>query len=134
MAASFVRQVNGRASASEVEAAENMPESSKSNPGEAQANPRKLETIDGQITEVICSHAPEVILTLSGAGSQTLLHAEDISKVEQLVNGAATAKPLACAQWKDRWAKVRFAAVSGGAGQGELQSVDFQPDDTPSKR
>ncbi|MBO0911929.1 MAG: tetratricopeptide repeat protein [Acidobacteria bacterium] len=132
LASSFGREVNRQASGSPVESAPNQQASLKSSSGEAKADNGKLETmtIDGQIQELNCSHAPEVMLTLRGTGSETLLHAEDISKVEQLVNGAAQATGLACAQWKDRRVKVRFAAPSGRTGQGELQAVDFEGGDT----
>jgi tetratricopeptide (TPR) repeat protein len=85
----------------------------------------KLVSLEGQITELICGHAPEVMFTLNGVDSQPLLHVKDISKIEVHVQSAVPDKPFTCAQWKGRNAVVAFNETSD-TNHGEVQSINFK--------
>jgi hypothetical protein len=86
----------------------------------------KVVHAEGQITELLCGHPPEVILTLTTGGNSLLLHVADIGKIT-IQEGAAgsDAAKSPCAKWKDRQAKVDYRAVSSGMASGEIQDISL---------
>lgn len=128
MAANFAKRVASGASAAGVGGGDVEFVVAGPAPTE-EAKPARVSIMtEGQITELICSKAPEVLLTLTTAadGKQLLLHATDIGSVKILIGelvSSATAVP--CAQWKDRKAKVTFEPTPGAGAQGEIRSVAF---------
>ena len=88
--------------------------------------PVKVVHAEGQITELLCGHPPEVILTLTTGANSLLLHVADIGKIsiqEGPAGSDATTSP--CAKWKDRQAKVDYRAVSSGMASGEIQNISL---------
>lgn len=82
---------------------------------------------EGQITELLCGHPPEVILTLATDATSLLLHVEDITKIS-IQDGAkaSDATQIPCTKWKDRRAKVEYQAKSSGMTKGEVQAISLQ--------
>ena len=73
---------------------------------------------EGQITELVCGHPPEVILTLTTEAGSLLLHAADITKISiQDGDKASDAMQVPCAKWRDRRAKVAYQAAASGMGK-----------------
>jgi len=92
----------------------------------ASDTPAKVVHAEGQITELLCGHPPEVILTLTTGANSLLLHVADIGKIsiqEGPAGSDATTSP--CAKWKDRQAKVDYRAVSSGMASGEIQNISL---------
>ena len=82
---------------------------------------------EGQITELLCGHPPEVLLTLTTATSSLVLHVADISKISiQTAAAASDAAQIPCSKWKDRRAKVDYRAASSGVAAGEVQAISLQ--------
>jgi tetratricopeptide (TPR) repeat protein len=90
---------------------------------EAMGSPARIE---GQITELLCGHPPEVILTLTTDSSSLLLHVADIAKIS-IQDGAkaSDATQLPCSKWKDRRAKIDYQAKSGMT-KGEVQTISLE--------
>jgi tetratricopeptide (TPR) repeat protein len=68
--------------------------------------PAKVVHVEGQITELLCGHPPEVIFTLKTGGNSLLLHVADIGKIsiqDGTAGSDATKSP--CSKWKDRQAR-----------------------------
>lgn len=81
---------------------------------------------EGKITEILCGHPPEVLLTLTTAGESLLLHVADISKIAiQDGNKPSDAAQSPCAKWKDRPASMDYRPVSSGMAKGEIQSISL---------
>jgi tetratricopeptide (TPR) repeat protein len=130
-ATAFVRQITAEGKESgdktsvtaSVAAAEEAPADDSSEMGQRP----QTSSVDGQITELICGHPPEVLLTLSSAKEQMLLHVKDISKIEIHVKSATSGSDVpACVQWHDRKATVTFRETPDGPAHGEIQSIIFE--------
>jgi tetratricopeptide (TPR) repeat protein len=82
---------------------------------------------EGQITELLCGHPPEVLLTLTTDASSLLLHVADIAKIS-IQDGAkaSDATQLPCSKWKDRRAKVDYRALPSGMAKGEVESISLE--------
>jgi hypothetical protein len=82
---------------------------------------------EGQITELVCGHPPEVILTLTTEASSILLHASDITKIS-IQDGAkaSDATQLPCSKWRDRRAKVTYQAGPSGMTKGEIETISLE--------
>lgn len=126
-AVAFARQITakgeapGEKAAASAAAADEAAEERSEEKSQAQSS-----SVEGQITELICGHPPEVLLTLASAKEQTLLHARDITKIELRVKGAASdSGALPCAQWRDRKASVIFKVTPDGPAHGEIQKIAF---------
>jgi tetratricopeptide (TPR) repeat protein len=93
----------------------------------AAETPAKIVHAEGQITELLCGRPPEVILTLtSGGGNSLLLHIADIGKIS--IQDGATGSDAAkspCAKWKDRQAKLDYRAATSGMASGEIQNISL---------
>jgi len=92
----------------------------------AAETPAKIVHAEGQITELLCGHPPEVILTLTTGGNSLLLHVADVGKltIQEGAAGSDAAKSP-CAKWKDRQAKVDYRAASSGMAPGEIQNISL---------
>jgi len=92
----------------------------------AAETPAKVVHAEGQITELLCGHPPEVILTLTSGGNSLLLHVADIGKIsiqDGPTGSDSTKSP--CAKWKDRQAKLDYRAVPAGMASGEIQNISL---------
>ncbi|HXZ14286.1 MAG TPA: DUF1570 domain-containing protein [Candidatus Sulfotelmatobacter sp.] len=127
MATNFSKQVDFKASHPQ-EAAAKSTDTEASPPDASAGNPSDTSFhAEGQITELLCGHPPEVLLTLSTGTDSLLLHVADIAKVSIQNSGSASdAVQLPCAQWKDRRAKVDYRAGSSGAAKGEIQIISLE--------
>jgi len=125
MTTAFNRQIDYRVNHPQ-ESADTKASSTDAAGPEAAATetPAKVVHAEGKITELLCGHAPEIILTLTSGDTSLLLHVADIGKIS-IQDGAtqsdSTKSP--CAKWKDRPAKVDYRAVSAGMASGEIQSI-----------
>lgn len=82
---------------------------------------------EGQITELLCGHPPEVLFTLTAGADSLLLHVADIASIAIQDGGKeSNAKQLPCSQWKDRRAKVDYNVMSSGMAKGEVQAILFE--------
>jgi len=82
---------------------------------------------EGQISELLCGHPPEVILTLTTDGDSLLLHVADIAKITIQDGGKVSdATQLACSKWKDRRAKVDYRVLPTGMAKGEVESISLE--------
>jgi tetratricopeptide (TPR) repeat protein len=125
MTTAFARQIDYRVNHPQ-ESADAKASSTDSAGPEAPApeTPAKVVHAEGKITELLCGHPPEIILTLTSGDTSLLLHVADIGKIS-IYDGAtesdSTKSP--CAKWKDRPAKVDYRAVSAGMASGEIQNI-----------
>ena len=88
--------------------------------------PAKVVHAEGQITELLCGHPPEVLLTLTSGSNSLLLHVADIGKISiQDGAGGSDAAKSPCAKWKDRQAKVDYRATTSGMASGEIQNISL---------
>ena len=95
-------------------------------PATAVESQAKVQHAEGLITEVLCGHPPEVMLTLTVGGNTILLHAADIGKLSIQDRAAGSdAGKSPCAKWKDRQAKVDYRAAASGMASGELQNISL---------
>jgi len=82
---------------------------------------------EGNITELICGHPPEVVLTLATASDSLLLHIKDVTKVEILEGGEpGDASTQPCTSWKDRRVQVDFLPTPGGVTKGEIRRLSLE--------
>ncbi|HKV64587.1 MAG TPA: hypothetical protein VJO16_21960 [Candidatus Acidoferrum sp.] len=128
MATSFTKQIDYKV---------NHPqEAVTAKPGDTDSSARDAAATDltesqvhaeGQITELLCGHPPEVLLTLTMEGNSLLLHVADIARIT-IQDGAkaSDATLLPCAKWKDRRAKIDYRALSSGMAKGEVESISLQ--------
>jgi tetratricopeptide (TPR) repeat protein len=91
----------------------------------ATMNNAKITSLEGQITELICGHPPQVMLTITNPSSQVLLHVKDISAIKMELQGAELNSAFACPEWMNRKVKVTFSEM-GDANPGEIQSINFE--------
>ena len=128
MAARFNRQLEYKLKHPQEAASAEPAESDAAAPEAAASDPVRNPTqTEGQITELVCGHPPEVILTLTTEASSLLLHASDIAKIS-IQDGAKTsdATQLPCSKWRDRRAKVAYHAVPSGMTQGEIETISLE--------
>jgi len=131
MATAFQRQVDAKLNpgAAQIPAGDSADPMQSDAPSAAVAmaaapKPMKLE---GQITELLCGRAPEVLFSVTSGTQSTLLHVKDISKIEIKEGGAASSFTVApCLKWKDRKVAIVYEAMKEGTAQGEVKSVDLQ--------
>ena len=82
---------------------------------------------EGQITELLCGHPPEVLLTLTTGSNSLLLHVVDVTKISIQDGAKATdATQLPCSKWKDRGAKIDYRGLPSGMAKGEVQSISLE--------
>lgn len=131
LAAAFAKLVVSPTGPSEAKAAGGPSTGDRSAPDEvsgaaAQSEPQ-TRVVEGQITELICGHPPEALLTVTTSGEQILLHVKDVSKIEIRAAGQpSSSSALPCTQWRDRRVRVAFSLTPGSAGQGEVHVMAFE--------
>ena len=82
---------------------------------------------EGQITELLCGHPPEVLFTLTTGPNSLRLHVSDIAKISvQAEAEGSDATELPCSKWKDRRASVDYRVMSSGVAQGEVRSISLE--------
>lgn len=128
MATSFTKQidykVNHPQEAAGAKSTEGDPAARDAAPADSAESAVHTE---GKITELLCGHPPEVILTLATDANSLLLHVTDIAKIKiQDGDKASDATQLPCSRWKDRSAKVDYRALPSGMAKGEVESISLQ--------
>jgi len=128
MATSFTKQidykVNHPQEAASAKSAEADPAARDASAAESTEGPVHAE---GKITELLCGHPPEVLLTLTTDTNSLLLHVADIARISiQDAAKASDATQLPCSKWKDRGAKIDYRAMSSGMAKGEVESISLE--------
>ena len=126
-ASAFSKQIDYRVSHPQDSADTKASATDASQP-ESVAPPESAKVVhaEGQITELLCGHPPEIILTLTTGSDSVLLHVADIGKISIQDSAAASdAAKSTCARWKDRKVKVDYRAVSSGMASGEIQNISL---------
>ena len=91
------------------------------------AESTKVYSMVGTITEVNCSGAPQVQVTLKSQTITMKLHAESLDKVTIKSAGAnAPAKGTTCSSLRGRSARISYLLVSEKAWDGEMQIVELR--------
>jgi tetratricopeptide (TPR) repeat protein len=128
MATSFTKQidykVNHPQEAPSAKSAEADPAARDASAAESTEGPVHAE---GKISELLCGHPPEVLLTLTTDRNSLLLHVADIAKIS-IQDGAkaSDATQLPCSKWRDRGAKIDYRAMSSGMAKGEVESISLE--------
>jgi tetratricopeptide (TPR) repeat protein len=91
-------------------------ENSDQPPPEPQPDRRPVQYVKGRLLSIDCSHAPVAIVTLSAAGKNLKLRAEDYKSLTLI-----DASPFSC-DWKSRAASANYKA--GGKADGDLVSLE----------
>ena len=81
---------------------------------------------EGRITELICGHLPEVVLTLATSSGSLLLHIKDATKIEILEGHKPSEVSQPCVSWKDRHAQVEFTSTPDNVTAGEIRVLSFK--------
>jgi tetratricopeptide (TPR) repeat protein len=127
MATAFNRQVEYRVAHPQDSTEAKAPTPDAAGPEVAASEaPTKVAHAEGQITELLCGHPPEVILTLTSGTNSLLLRVADIGRISiQDAAAASDATKSPCSKWKDRQAKVDYREVSSGMASGEIQNISL---------
>ncbi len=80
--------------------------------------------VDGTVTEVDCSHSPEIRLKLDGSGGFIAYHAADRAKITIVAPGNGPA--LECSQWAGHKVKLWFMFNPTDKSTGEITKLNFQ--------
>jgi hypothetical protein len=81
----------------------------------------------GTITDVVCTSAPQIRITLKAQTIVMKLHADDLGKVAVKAAGTgAVEKAATCASLRGRSARVSYLLASDKAWDGEIQTVEFR--------
>lgn len=124
--ASFTKRVDAKtkqaSSASGVRTAEAETQSTDPQSVSPSQEPSHAE---GKITELICGHPPEVVLTLTTSSGPLPLHINDATKIEILESHKPSDVSPPCASWKDRRAQVDFTATPDSVTYGEIRVLRF---------
>jgi tetratricopeptide (TPR) repeat protein len=128
MATSFTKQIDYKVNHPQEATIAKSPDADPSrDPPAAESAEGPPVHAEGQITELLCGHPPEVLLTLTTSASSLLLHVADIAKIS-IQDGAkaSDAAQLPCSKWKDRRAKIEYRALSSGMAKGEIESISLE--------
>ena len=91
------------------------------------AESSKVYSMLGTITDVNCSGAPQIQVTLKAQTITMKLHADNLEKVSiKSAGSAAAAKGTTCASLRGRTARISYLLVSGRSWDGEMQEVEFR--------
>lgn len=105
---------------------------SKTEPAPAPAPPlfsdsSKVYSMVGIITDVNCTSAPQIQVTLKSQMITMKLHADNLEKVSiKSAGSAAAAKGTTCSSLRGRTARISYLLVSEKAWDGEMQAVEFR--------
>jgi len=81
----------------------------------------------GKITDVNCSSAPEIQITVKAQTIVMHLHAADTGQLTIKANGTAPlAKGSACSGLRGRTARVSYQFVEGKKWDAELQAIELR--------
>jgi tetratricopeptide (TPR) repeat protein len=130
MATNFNKQIDYKTKHPQEAASAQPPESDTTAAdaaATADSTTKSATQAEGQITELVCGHAPEVILTLTTESGSLFLHASDIAKIS-IQDGAkaSDATQLPCSKWRDRRVKVSYQAASSQRSQGEIETISLE--------
>ncbi len=90
------------------------------------AAPRVYSMV-GTITDVICTSAPQIRITLKAQMLVMHLHADDLGKVSVKSAGSNTpVKNTSCSALRGRTARVSYLLASDKPWDGEIQAVEFR--------
>jgi tetratricopeptide (TPR) repeat protein len=91
------------------------------------AESSKVYSMMGTITDVNCTGAPQIQVTLKAQTITMKLHADNLEKVSIKTAGSASAaKGTTCASLRGRTARISYLLVSGRSWDGEMQEVEFR--------
>jgi tetratricopeptide (TPR) repeat protein len=91
------------------------------------AESTKVYSMIGTITDVNCSGAPQVQVTLKSQTITMKLHADSLDKVMiKSAGSTAPAKGTTCSSLRGRSARISYLLVSERAWDGEMQIVEFR--------
>lgn len=81
----------------------------------------------GTITDVNCTSAPQIQVTLKSQTIIMKLHADSLEKVsiKPAASGSAT-KGTTCSSLRGRNARISYSFVSGKPWDAEMQTVEFR--------
>jgi tetratricopeptide (TPR) repeat protein len=87
----------------------------------------RVYSMVGTITDVICTSAPQVLITLKAQTIVMHLHAGDLGQVAiKSSSSNVPAKSTNCASLRGRSARVSYLLVSDQKWDGEMQAVEFR--------
>jgi tetratricopeptide (TPR) repeat protein len=87
----------------------------------------RVYSMVGTITDVNCTNAPQVQITLKAQTLVMHLHADDLGHVSIKSSGAtASARTTSCSSLRGRSARVSYFLVSDKTWDGEMQAVEFR--------
>ncbi len=127
--ASFTKRVEAKASQAASSTAGGLAAAAGTQSAGALPKPPPPEPThaEGRITEIICTHPPEVVLTLVTSSNSLLLRIKDVTKIEILeAQRPGETNPLECTSWKDRRAQVEFRLTPDRATKGEISRLTFE--------
>ena len=91
------------------------------------AESTKVYSMVGTITDVNCSGAPQVQITLKSQTITMKLHADNLEKVSiKSAGSTAPSKGTTCSSLRGRTVRVSYLLVSQKAWDGEMQAVEFR--------
>jgi hypothetical protein len=81
----------------------------------------------GTITDVNCSNAPQILLTMKSLTIVMKLHATELAKLSFKSAGSdAAVKEASCSSLRGRSARVSYTLVLNQPWDGEMQEVEFR--------
>ena len=81
----------------------------------------------GNITEVLCTGAPQIQVTLKAQTLVMHLHADDLGQIAIKSAGPSTpAKNATCNMLRGRTARVSYLLASDKPWDGEIQAIEFR--------
>ena len=87
----------------------------------------RVYSMVGTITDVNCTGAPQIQITLKSLTILMKLHADNLEKVSiKSVGPDAAAKGTTCPNLRGRSARISYLLVSGRSWDGEMQEVEFR--------
>ena len=90
-------------------------------------SPTKVYSMMGTITDVNCSNAPQIFLTMKSLTIVMKLHAAELAKLSFKSAGSESAlKEASCSSLRGRSARVSYTLVLNQPWDGEMQEVEFR--------
>jgi len=95
-------------------------------PVAAKLGPKTLLAVEGQVHEVACDHAPEIVLSLDFSGSVLALHSENLELAEvTAAKGQSAMGTDKCQDWVGHRVKVWFHMRQADKYFGEITKIYF---------
>jgi len=89
--------------------------------------PSQVYSMVGTITDVKCTNAPQIQVTLKSQTIVMKLHADDFSQLSIKTSAeAAATKNANCSSLRGRSARISYLFVTGKPWDAEMQSVEFR--------